>query len=809
LHVARIDETGLRPNARIILEGLSWRIFLEEATVTAKRIAVLLLVGLCPLGLRGQAASPAGARGLTQRTGTSTLTGKVYALLIGISRYQNDPPVPSLQFADKDAETFRDLLASPVGGGLDEASQIRLLTNEKATQAAIVDAVENFAVPNASPENTLILFVAAHGVYLKAEVNPETHKTIESDPYILTYDSNTQDPKMTGYSMSDFRLMIAQQAQRYGRVLVFVDVCHAENVAGIAGGSELQEPVRQVFGGGYGDLGLMMATQANKSALESANFGGGHGAFSYFLISGLNGAAAEPTEDSLTFGELFHYVYNEVYRNTAHQQEPSQIPPPQDLIVVPDIHRTGIMLPPAQPITKSDARDIRSRQAKALTQHSTPPASAQRQEIADAWDRAIASGILLPEEPGSAYQLLSQMRQDVSFPPAELAEREQRLHVALEDKGQQIVSRYLDGEQQALKKSDFDRCGRYFAVAFTLAPSEKFDNSRALFCEGRALIFDAQYDNAENLLRQSIGIDPQRSYAYNALGIAELERAARTGQGLQEAANDFNTATRFAPYWAYPVHNLALLETERGNYDDSIRLYQAAMQVAPRFSYLPYNLGLVYERLGDLPNAEHWFDRARGLTEQFRPQASGAWPERARVWNALGTVARAQRQNAKAEALFKNAITDDAQDPNARQNLALILAAKGDTAGADKLWLANLGITPKFMPSWISYAESLAARGSAAPAIGIYEQIVEELKDYVGARVALARLYLSQHQAAQALAQMDAALQLSASDPAVLELRGDAEEALGRPDAAKADWKRAAAVASDRASRARLKQKLK
>jgi len=33
-------------------------------------------------------------------------SGKTYALLIGISRYKQDPPVTSLQFADKDAETF-------------------------------------------------------------------------------------------------------------------------------------------------------------------------------------------------------------------------------------------------------------------------------------------------------------------------------------------------------------------------------------------------------------------------------------------------------------------------------------------------------------------------------------------------------------------------------------------------------------------------------------------------------------------------------------------------------------------------------
>jgi tetratricopeptide (TPR) repeat protein len=774
-----------------------------------KRIARTRVAGFLALVLAAKLCAQPAERGMGAfRPPPGALKGKIYALLIGISHYQHDPPIPSLQFADKDAETFRDLLKKPVGGGLDD-SQIRLLTNQKATREGINDAVTNFAERNASPDNTLILFVAAHGVYLKTEVT-DTGKTIESDPYILTYDSNTQDPKVTGYRMDDFRLLAAQQAMRYGRVLVFVDVCHAENVAGIAGGAELQEPVRQVFEGGFGDLGLMMATQAKKPALESANFGGGHGAFSYFLISGLNGAAAESNEDSLTFGELFHYIYDQVYRFTAHQQEPFQLPPARDVIVVPDVRREGIMLKEADPISKSDARDIRRLQSIATSRSGATSSPPREQQIADAWQRALDRGVLLPEEAGSAAQILAQMRQDPNYTAQDVLDREQQLHVALADRGQQIISRYLDGEQDALRRPDFEKCARYFDEAFGFAPSESYDQSRALFCHGRALIFDAQYNAAEDLLKHAIRIDPTRAYAYNALGIAELERSAGNGQGLPAAAIYFKTAMRFAPYWAYPIHNLALLESELGNFDESIRLYMAAMLVADRFSYLPYNLGLLYEKLGDLPNAERWFERARTAAEQFRPQSTGAWPERARIWNALGTLARSQGQTSKAKDLFGKARADDPEDPNARHNLALILAAQGDRANADKLWQANLAVSPKFMPSWIAYGESLAARGAGAVpmAIDTYLQIVKDLPRYVGARKALAKLYLSQGQAADALGQLDAAMQYAGSDAAVFELRGDAERDLGRKDAATAAWKRAAALEPDRASQSRVKRKL-
>jgi tetratricopeptide (TPR) repeat protein len=769
------------------------------------------MFGLLPLALAAQTAEPpSGQRGVKVVTPLAgQLKGKTYALLIGISRYQNDPPVPSLRFADKDAETFQELLTKPVGGGLDATTQIRLLTNEKATRAAIDDAVQNFAIPHASPDNTLILFVAAHGVYLKTEADPQTHKPIDSEPYILTYDSNHQDPKVTGYSMDDFRLMIAEQATRYGRVLVFVDVCHAENVAGIAGGSELQEPVRKVFEGAYGDLGLMMATFSAKPALESVNFGGGHGAFSYFLISGLNGAAGVPDSDSLTFEDLFQYVNSQLLEYTLRRQVPFQKTRNPDMIVVPDIHKEGIQLKEAQHLSQADIRDIR-RPRGVATPRPSAPATRQERQANDAFDEALGRGWLLPEEPGSAFQILARMRQNPDYAAAELLAREQRLHVALADRGQQIMSRYLDGEQEALKKPDFEKCARYFDEAFQLAPSASYDQSRALFCHGRALIFDgqSQYDAAEALLNQSMRIDPRRAYAYNALGIAELERSARTGQGFREAAEAFHTAMRFAPYWAYPIHNLALLESERGNYDDAIHLYELAMSVAPQFSYLPYNLGLLYERLGELSNAQRWFERARLLAEEFRPHSASPWPERAQIWNALGTVARAQDHAAKAADLFRKALADDPQDANARHNLALILAGQRDLAAADKLWLANLAVTPKFIPSWIAYAESLAARGSIPLAIDRYAEIIRELPEYVGAREALARLYLTQNQVPEALAQLDAALQRTSSDAALFELRGDAESCVSREDAAKADWNRALTLAPDRPAKSRIKQKL-
>jgi tetratricopeptide (TPR) repeat protein len=232
------------------------------------------------------------------------------------------------------------------------------------------------------------------------------------------------------------------------------------------------------------------------------------------------------------------------------------------------------------------------------------------------------------------------------------------------------------------------------------------------------------------------------------------------------------------------------------------------MSIAPRYSYLPYNLGLLYERLGDFENASLWFEKARQVQEVYGRHSGGSWPERARVWNALGTVARSEGKEARAMELFQKALADDPSDLNARHNLALLLAKRREFSKADVLWQANIQASRDFLPSRIAFAGSLADRGEPRAAIHQYEQIVADKPEYVGAREALAKLYLAQGLAGRAMVEIDSALTRSASNAALLELRGDAHARLGEGEAARVDWNKALAVAPDRAARTRLERKL-
>jgi tetratricopeptide (TPR) repeat protein len=736
--------------------------------------------------------------------------GKTYALLIGISKYKHDPPVESLQFADKDAELFAQLLQKPRGGGLKAPDEIRVLTNEAATRAGIDAAVQHFVREKAGAEkqNTLILFVGGHGIFLKTEEDPVTHRIIERDPYVLTYESNPQDPKTTAYPMAELRSMLAEQANVFRRVLVFVDVCHSNQIGSMSG-LDLEPAVRDTFTGQRGEFGMMLATK--DLAFESDLFGDGHGAFTYFLVSGWNGAAATEGAKTVEFEDLAQYVEQKVSRFTNKTQIPEKVDPNPALVITPDITKEGITLPPANPLPKEATKRIRRRGLKndiGVIEETAPTGSSRALET-PSFEDALAAGLLLPDEEGSALRILARMKSDAAVSGSQLRELEDRLLVALEDRGQQTILRYLEGDQIPQDKADFARGARYFEEALQLAPGSSFDESRMLFCQGRTLLFDHAYAQARTLLERSIRIDPARAYSYNALGIAYLEQIASSQANFDLCIRAFHDAIRFAPDWVYPRHNLALAYGERGDYAAAIRTYQEAMRLAPHYSYLPYNLGLLYQRLNDWPQAGRYYKEAREVTERNRPVAAGArWIERSEIWNALGTLEASRDHASKADSLFRKALQDYPESRNARQNLALLLSRGGESPEAEKYWKEILQADPENLPSLLTYADYLARTSRLEAAGDLYRKVLLLRSDYGAVRMKLAGIYRREGKPELALDELMRTPAESPRNPSLLEDVGDLAAQLGRMPLAVDSWRSAKSLSKDSASRKRIAAKL-
>jgi tetratricopeptide (TPR) repeat protein len=705
-------------------------------------------------------------------TAAAAAGGKTYALLIGISKYAK--PDLSLQFADADAAVFGNLLQSPRGGGL-PPDNILLLTDEKATTAAVRNGFQDFLRRRATKSDTVVILVASHG-------------TVDAkNAFILTYDSDPQDLKSTALPMAELQSLFEDQLNKVGRVLLFVDVCKAGTIGTIKSDSVNSQV--ENFKNVEGELLAMMAGRRRELSLEGPQFGGGHGAFSYFVLKGLEGAADENGDGSVDGNELIRYVTNNVPRATSEKQHPTDISPGNVDIKLSDVKKPGINLAHLRMIL-----DSRTGEPRLIA--STSPNGAwleeQNTEDVDRFTSAIRDGRILPSDPNNAFSALQTLR--TTLAPEQYQERVNQLRVALEDKAQEVLLRYLAGDQTPQSRQEFARGASYMDAARSLTQESLFLEGRQNFFQGRALLFDKKFPEAAQLLEQSVRIDPGAAYGFNALGIAYLEQA-QYGRAIPA----FRDAIRRAPHWSYPLNNQALAFVETGDYRSAIRAYQEAMRLTPRYSYLPYNLGLVYQRLNRRKDADASYRKASSLA-----------PDSAEPYNALGTLKVSEGKRAEAEQLYRQALQRNSSLLPARHNLALLLAADAARRPeAINLWRDNLRQAPDYIPSRLSLAENLAALGDNAAAIVEYRQVLAAKPAYVAARLALARLLAKTGDAEAALQELRDVTKQDAQNPDVFEQIGDIEAARQHASEARSAYQSALDLKPERSVRKRIENKTK
>lgn len=235
--------------------------------------------------------------------------GKRWAVVIGVSDYA-DKRIQALQFADDDARAMHAFLRSPAGGAIPE-SQIRLLVNERATAAAIRDALFVF-LQQASEEDHVLVYVAAHGA-------PDPKR--QANLYILPHDTNLDAVAATAFPMWDFKTAVRRQIASE-RVVVIADACHSagaliDDANPISGAfADLFSPSRRV---------TLSASGKNELSREGKEWGGGHGVFTHTLLEGLGGKADADEDGVVTFVEAASYVERSVPTLTAGKQNPKRM----------------------------------------------------------------------------------------------------------------------------------------------------------------------------------------------------------------------------------------------------------------------------------------------------------------------------------------------------------------------------------------------------------------------------------------------------------------------------------------------------
>jgi hypothetical protein len=260
--------------------------------------------------------------GRTASAGSSQpikFSGRKFAVIIGVSQYAfQDAGLNNLQYADSDARSIREFLLSPEGGSF-KNSDILYMVNSGATTEVVRDALMRF-LPKAGPNDLVFIYIASHG-------SPDPF-----DPqklYFILHDTKVASLPKTALAMSELQELL-DHIVRAQRVVVFIDACHSAGVAGtrLVTGRQLERVENNVFNlyasRLYRDTGraVLTSSDVNEISEEGANWGGGHGVFTWALLEGLRGAADANGDHVVTAGELFNYVSNHVRQETNSRQNP-------------------------------------------------------------------------------------------------------------------------------------------------------------------------------------------------------------------------------------------------------------------------------------------------------------------------------------------------------------------------------------------------------------------------------------------------------------------------------------------------------
>ncbi|MDQ6708725.1 MAG: tetratricopeptide repeat protein [Acidobacteriota bacterium] len=228
-----------------------------------------------------------------------------YALVIGISRYPNLPPKGQLQFPDRDAADIYLTLISPEGGQF-PPENVHKLIGRDATLSNLRGELETW-LPSVSGDNDRVLiYFAGHGFVSGGKA------------YLAPYDINPDDIPGTSYPMDRLGEVIGGKIKGKWKVLL-ADACHSGAILPASDPQKVNNALLTL----NRSLFSFTASHDREQSFESPQWGGGHGAFSYYVVLGLQGEADESGDGVVTASELADYVRSNVSKDTGLRQNPT------------------------------------------------------------------------------------------------------------------------------------------------------------------------------------------------------------------------------------------------------------------------------------------------------------------------------------------------------------------------------------------------------------------------------------------------------------------------------------------------------
>ena len=568
------------------------------------------------------------AHGQTGRS-PSLGSGQRWAVVIGISQYKFLPAEQQLKYATNDAESFAAFLRTHEGGDFDD-DHLKVLLNDNATSRNIRSALGTWLPSKVVDSDTVIIYYVGQGAFEESQ----------GGAYLAPYDAEPQDLYATAVAVDSISLLLQRRIPAR-QIIVIADANHAGHLgrSGAEDKGVVYNQVNMAINRLAVDRTGVYAITANRPgepSMESAQYGGGHGVFTHYLLQALKGGADSNSDSVIRADETFEFVQGAVTRETEGTQHPQQTGRFGNrvaLAITPVPGRAADSTIASGGETSSDKRasdtastasESRNTGASTTTRNrntrrsgdeteasntkpksdSEPPRSSERNtpkketppvDTAPAlspaminFNNAMERGSLLEPRGRSAWDsYLDMVKGDPNKP--ELAPVKTRLSDALAAEGQTIIDKQMDPVNFDVTLVEYQKASAVFAKAYQLRPDNPKLNTLQQVSEGRALTLLQRYEEAQKTLQKATDLDPESALAHMALGIAFREQ-----QRYFLAERELKRAIELQGDWFLPHLNLGLTYEAGKSEDDAIKEYTAALSLNDKSPVVYARLGLLY-----------------------------------------------------------------------------------------------------------------------------------------------------------------------------------------------------------------------
>jgi tetratricopeptide (TPR) repeat protein len=508
-----------------------------------------------------------------------------YALVIGIAGYKNLAAKDQLLFAERDAESIYSILISPEGGNF-RAENVHRLVGPRATLAEVRKELEQWLPSAATPDDRVLIYFAGHGFVYGGKA------------YLAPYDIDPNNIAGSGYPMEDLGSVIGNKIKAKWKVLL-TDACHS--------GAITPEGDRAAVSRSLLDLNRSLfsltASRDRERSYESADWGGGHGIFTYYVVKGLEGAADQSGDGIVTADELAEYVHRNVREATNANQNPTSergsFDPDMLLAYIPSGAAPGTPPPPLDGAlvfeTNMDGVEVfvDGKSAGVVNKGTPLRLPGLRPGV------HTVQGVHMGYEPDGP-------REETVYPGQEITvslkitmiRRRPRAAVEEFDQGLELYNKGT--------KENYTKAVGHFTAA--LAADPKYSQAALYLGRVQRDLFDE--DAAEKALRRAVEIDPDYVEARATLGGMLLDKGA-----LDESIRQLNTVVQRDPKHALAWYLLAEALRMKELYPDSIDAARKAIQLTPNNAEAYFWLAESLRLSGKLPEAIAAYSRYLSLSD--------------------------------------------------------------------------------------------------------------------------------------------------------------------------------------------------